>query len=176
MALKPTVNTDTLPNPDADPSIGVQSKTVEQLMAEYVDSESKDAVPVSGATMVSVGCKLPHGLTLSVYRLHTARAADGKTTESFVQWGKPVYLNGSRSSKVIGGYGLTLVDAEFFDLWEQQNGDDFAPVREGLIFKAADPRSAAAMAKERKSVLNGLEATDPTKMGPKLEPVDFMAS
>lgn len=139
------------------------------MLDQFTSIKGDDEVNATG-TQVAVGCKLPSGLILRVYRPHQANTPDGKTVTSFVPLGDPVQLNGSNSSRVIGGFGITLVDADFFDLWESQNGE-YDPVKAGLIFKASDPRAAASMATERAAVVNGMEPTDPTKMGAKLQPV-----
>lgn len=91
---------------------------------------------------VTVGCKLPNGLILEL---------NGQTVE----------VNGSTSSRVIGGHGITYdVDAEFFDAWMEAN-EDRAMVRNGFIFahdKAADTKAEAA---EKENNATGLEAVDP---------------
>lgn len=91
---------------------------------------------------VTVGCKLPNGLILEL---------NGQTVE----------VNGSTSSRVIGGHGITYdVDAEFFDAWMEAYADR-AMVRNGFIFahdKAADTKAEAA---EKENNATGLEAVDP---------------
>lgn len=91
---------------------------------------------------VTVGCKLPNGLILEL---------NGKTVE----------VNGSTSSRVIGGHGITYdVDAEFFDAWLEAYADR-AMVRNGFIFahdKAADTKAEAA---EKTDNDTGLEPVDP---------------
>lgn len=91
---------------------------------------------------VTVGCKLPNGLILEL---------NGQTVE----------INGSTSSRVIGGHGITYdVDAEFFDAWMEAHADH-AMVRNGFIFahdKAADTKAEAA---EKEDNATGLEAVDP---------------
>lgn len=91
---------------------------------------------------VTVGCKLPNGLILEM---------NGQTVE----------INGSTSSRVIGGHGITYdVDAEFFDAWMEAHADR-AMVRNGFIFahdKAADTKAEAA---EKENNATGLEAVDP---------------
>lgn len=91
---------------------------------------------------VTVGCKLPNGLILELN-------------------GQAVEINGSTSSRVIGGHGITYdVDAEFFDAWMEAHADR-AMVLNGFIFahdKAADTKAEAA---EKENNATGLEAFDP---------------
>lgn len=114
------------------------------------------------ANTVTVACKLPHGLVLSV------------VNESGVQ--ETHTLKGSRlpytpdgivinRNEVSSGYGLTPnVPADFFAKWLEQNRDMRA-VKEALIFTAAkgDLNSARDQAKDlEKHTTTGLEPIDPT--------------
>lgn len=90
---------------------------------------------------VIVGCKLPHGLII-------------KTAS-----GQSVTLNGANSSKIIGGYGLTPVDKEFFDAWKAEYAS-FEPLKNNLIFEQATERSAVSQATEQAEVKSGLEPLD----------------
>lgn len=94
---------------------------------------------------VMVGCKLPNGLHLDYM-------------------GKRVTLNGSNSSEVIGGHGLTMVDKEFFEGWLKER-QDYAPVKAGLIFAHDKESNARAEAKEKASNKSGFEGIDPDKPG-----------
>lgn len=91
---------------------------------------------------VTVGCKLPNGLILEL---------NGQTVE----------INGSTSSRVIGGHGITYdVDADFFNAWLEAYADR-AMVRNGFIFahdKAADTKAEAV---DKEDNATGLEAVDP---------------
>lgn len=102
---------------------------------------------------ITVGCKLPHGLIIEVD-------------------GVPVTLNGTNSSNVIGGYGLTEgVDSDFFQKWMAANKDS-AAVKNDLIFAQGRADSARAAASERKGVKNGFEGIDPNKPAPGVEPTE----
>ena len=57
-------------------------------------------------------------------------------------------LNGANSSKIIGGYGLTPVDKDFFDAWKTEYAT-FSPLKDGLIFEQANEKSAVSQAKEQ---------------------------
>lgn len=91
---------------------------------------------------VTVGCKLPNGLILEL---------NGQTVE----------INGSTSSRVFGGHGITYdVDADLFNAWLGAHADR-AMVRNGFIFahdKAADTKAEAA---DKEDNATGLEAVDP---------------
>lgn len=86
---------------------------------------------------ITVGCKLPHGLII-------------KTGN------KSVTLAGANSSRIVGGYGLTQVDKDFFDAWSKEFAQ-FGPLKNGLIFAQAKIESAEAQAKEQSVITTGLE-------------------
>ena len=94
------------------------------------------------AEMVTVGCKLPHGLHLDI---HTA--------------GKPkirITLKGNNSSLVIGGYGITEnVPKDHFDAWMKQNKSHPA-IEKDLIFAHAQKSSVEAIALEKAELRSGL--------------------
>jgi hypothetical protein len=89
---------------------------------------------------VIVGCKLPHGLVIKV-------------------GGKAVTLNGANSSRIIGGYGLTTVDKDFYEAWKTEYAS-FEPLKSGLIFEQANEKSAASQANEQEEIKSGLEPLD----------------
>ncbi|QWA89611.1 hypothetical protein [Klebsiella michiganensis] len=96
------------------------------------------------AETVTVGCKLPNGLILE-------------------QGAYKVELNGSNSSLVVGGYGLTEnVDKEAFEAWLEVHADQ-PYVRKELVFAQAKTSSAQAKAKENASEKTGLEGLDQNK-------------
>lgn len=102
------------------------------------------------ATIV-VGCKLPHGLILSV-----TGAPD-------------VELNGTNSANIIGGYGLTEgVDGALFAQWLTVNHQHPAVVN-GLIFAQASVADAKAQAKDGANIKNGFEGINPDKPAPGIE-------
>jgi hypothetical protein len=111
------------------------------------------------ANTVTVACKLPHGLILSVtdqsgmerkHRLNGSRLPYGKD-------GAQIQRN-----DVSSGYGLTYgVDSDFFAKWLDENkGARF--VKEGLIFAAAKSDSVRDETKD---------LTAHTRTG--LEPIDI---
>lgn len=86
---------------------------------------------------ITVGCKLPNGLIITC-------------------GGKSATLAGANSSRIVGGYGLTAVDKDFFEAWTKEYAS-FAPLKHGLIFAQEKPASAEAQAKEQAEVKSGLE-------------------
>lgn len=109
--------------------------------------------PATGTATVTVGCKIPNGLHLDL-------------------GGKRVTLNGSHSSRVIGGYGLTEgVPADFFEAWLQTYADSPA-VTNGLVFAQENAADVRAQALDQADIRTGLEPLDPTKPGRDLAPED----
>lgn len=100
---------------------------------------------------VVIGCKLPHGLQLKV----------GNRT---------AVINGSNSSIVHGGYGMTSLDEEFFDAWAKEH-KDYEPLKRDLIFKTNAMPDAIKRAEEQAEVRSGFEGVDPNAPGTKLEKV-----
>jgi len=90
---------------------------------------------------VTVGCKLPNGIVLHLGE-------------------KEQMVNGSNSSLVIGGHGITEdVDKVFFDAWMKKNAK-LKFVKDGLIFAHEETDSTKAEAKEKADVKTGLEPLD----------------
>jgi hypothetical protein len=89
---------------------------------------------------ITVGCKLPHGLIIRT-------------------GGKSVTLAGANSSRIVGGYGLTQVDKDFFDAWKTEFAQ-FPPLKQGLIFAQDKVAAAESQAKEQAEIKSGLEPLD----------------
>jgi hypothetical protein len=102
---------------------------------------------------VTVGCKLPHGLIIDVE-------------------GKKVKLNGANTSLVIGGYGLTPVEKDFFDAWLKLSANTVV-VKRGLIFAQETQTKARDQAKEQAEVKSGLEGLNPEKPAPGIKPEKY---
>lgn len=102
---------------------------------------------------VIVSCKLPHGLIIKT-------------------GGKSVTLNGANSSRIIGGYGLTPVDKDFFDAWKAEYAT-FEPLKSGLIFEQANERSAVSQATEQQEIKSGLEPLDLDKPAAGIKPESY---
>ncbi len=114
-------------------------------------AKNPNSAPASAANLV-IGCKLPHGLILTV-------------------GGTSVTLNGTNSTDIIGGYGLTPdVDAAFFDAWCKEN-HQHPSLAGGFIFAQETTAEAKAQAKDNAENENGFEGIDPKKPGMGVEPV-----
>lgn len=101
--------------------------------------------------VVTVGCKLPHGLIIS------AKNTEGEIVS--------VTLKGANDARIIGGYGITeFVPKDLWDAWIRKNAK-FAAVLNGSVFIHNDLKSAESVAKERRDVMSGFEAVDPLKNG-----------
>jgi hypothetical protein len=102
---------------------------------------------------LTVGCKLPIGLVLE-------------------QGGYKVELNGSSSSLVVGGYGLTEgVDKDAFEKWLAAHKEQ-PYVKKELIFAQAKLNSAQSKASENSGVKSGLEGLPQDKPAPGIEKSD----
>lgn len=97
--------------------------------------------------LVSVACKLPHGLILEV---------EGKP---------PVQIKGALHRDAIAGFGITKVDKEFFEQWAKQYAE-FKPLKDGLIFAQDREDSARREAEEKKDEKTGFEGLDPSAPAP----------
>ncbi|WP_336281107.1 hypothetical protein [Cronobacter dublinensis] len=105
------------------------------------------------AETIVVGCKLPNGLVVE---------QDGYT----------VTLNGSNSSNVVGGYGLTEgVDKDAFEKWMEVHKNQ-PYVKNELVFAQAKANSAQSKANENASVKSGLEGLPQDKPAPGIEKAD----
>ena len=94
------------------------------------------------AATVTVGCKLPNGFVLEVGN-------------------QSVVLNGSNSSALIGGHGITHgVDAQLWQAWLEQHAERDM-VKNGFVFAHEKSRDAKAEAQEKADNANGLEALTP---------------
>jgi len=100
---------------------------------------------------VSVACKLPHGLVLSI---------EGKPS---------VTLAGANHPDAVAGFGITRVDKDFFEAWSGIH-KDFIPLTKGLIFAQERSDSLRAEANEKTSEKTGFEGLNPQNPGPGLVP------
>lgn len=128
----------------------------------------QEETKLAAATTVTVACKLPHGLILRVGQMidrdEPVMGGGTKKVKQFQPAGAPVKINGyaaphgkSPNCATAGGFALTPgVDAEFFAKWMGQNKSHPA-VQAGLIFALVQENDAAAEAKDRRSLRNGLE-------------------
>jgi hypothetical protein len=127
------------------------------------------------ARTVTVGCKLPNGLVLSLQREgveHEPLFGGGtREVKVFRNYGKQVALNGfalkansAPKHLVMGGYGLTPnVDAEFMKEWlEQFKETKF--VQDQIIIVHAAKSDMAANARDGEKIMSGLEPIDPLNL------------
>ena len=100
---------------------------------------------------VTIGCKLPAGhiLELNIGKPNVQR----------------VVLKGANDARIVGGYGFTQVESDFWEAWHKINKDlDF--VKNGMVFVEKTENDAAAHAVEMTSEVSGFEGVDP-KQAPK---------
>lgn len=103
----------------------------------------------SAGSLCTVGCKLPHGLTVELF------AEDGKR----VVWRQT--LKGNNDSRIVGGYGLTPnVPTAEMEEWIKRNAEHPAVVN-GSIFMQTGGKSAESRAKEGRKLKTGLEPVHP---------------
>lgn len=68
------------------------------------------------------------------------------------------------TDKVIGGFGITHgIPADFAERWFKENAESDM-VKNGLIFMHSRASFVAAQAKERRELVSGTEAIDPSKV------------
>lgn len=118
--------------------------------------------------VVYVQNKLPWGLEIFLEQ-DGIDEATGKT----VRVARPetkVTLAGANSSNVIGGYGITPVDADFWETWLKDHRE-FAPVKSGAIKAQPTRERAAAQAIDEATLITKLEPLDPDKPGVGLQRV-----
>jgi hypothetical protein len=153
-----------------------------------MSQENKDAGHKGASATVTVACKLPHGLTLRLFKMEPFEEAvvggGVRQTKKAMQVGEVVKLNGYAAphghrplADVVGGkfvgYALTPdVPREYIEEWLRQN-PDLPAVKNGLIFIAPDRKYAADKAEEVRGQKNGLEPLDMRKdPNDKNRPVD----
>lgn len=136
-----------------------------------VDKANEAAL--SSRSVVTVACKLPHGLVIrdhSETTVHENVMGGGvRKTKVFRPTGKPVRIKGPvvpgpflRLVEVVGGYAITEgVDAELWAKWLRWNGDS-AMVANKMIFADESGDKVRGMAREFASLRSGMEPIDVT--------------
>lgn len=120
----------------------------------------------SAGGKVWIACKLPNGLQLRVFEMVTRTETTLNGTRDFriaQQLGEPVRLNGNAvamgdvlSHKVVGGYGLTQIDEDFWNAWLEANQN--ADVIKNLLVSGHRTKEEASdWAREHASTRSGLE-------------------
>ena len=122
--------------------------------------------------MVTVGCKLPHGLLIQLQKPETiSRPVMGGGMKDVVEYqrtGELVKIHGyaHRRDKAPAAVlaspncALTQVDADFFNEWLSQNRD-MPAVKNGFIFARGKQDDARSEARSLDKHMNGLEPFDP---------------
>lgn len=100
---------------------------------------------------ITIGCRLPHGLTIH-------HPSDRKITAT---------IAGMNASKVIGSTHMTTqVDADLWAAWRKAY-TDYAPLKNGAIFEARGEAEAKDKAKELRKEKTGFEPISPESHGVK---------
>lgn len=128
------------------------------------------------AGTVTVGCKLPCGYVIEVFKFEAFQepvmGGGTRTVQRAIKIpGRSVTLNGFArqlnkpvTHDIRFGVGLTHgVDADLFAQWLEQHKDDDL-VKGGFIFANLKSSEVDAQAKDRLSLLSGLEAADPNNL------------
>lgn len=102
-------------------------------------------------TKILIGCRLPHGLTIT----HPARPNIKATIAGF------------HASKIIGAtYSTTEVDADLWAAWKAVY-TDYKPLKTGAIFEARSGTEAGEKAKDLVKEKTGFEPLAPEANGVK---------
>ena len=129
---------------------------------------------------VSVGCKIPGGVVLHL-RDQSGDLREVKLRGTAQRPGqmRPYIVAGEeRATKVedgeqtylIGSAAITEVPADFWAAWEPLY-KKWPPYATGAIFMRPKKDDAIAVAKERRSLMTGLEPIDPANPAPKVTPL-----
>ena len=129
---------------------------------------------------VSVGCKIPNGLMLQLYRVETydeqLMAGGTRKAKRALPQGQAIKLNGCarRVGKdaphlIIRGAGITSgVDKATFEEWMRVNAESDV-VKKGLVFAQPNDREIEAQAKDHVTLKSGLEPIDPENLPPEFK-------
>ena len=124
----------------------------DQVKTDATEADATEAEYQNASTStatVTVACKIPNGLHLDL---------DGRR----------ITLNGSSSSQIAGGFGLSEdVDKAFFDEWVKRYRDSPA-VTGGIVFAYENAADTKARAAEYANLKTGLEPLDPKNPAPGL--------
>lgn len=111
------------------------------------------------AETVIVACKLPHGIILEVGK----EKVELKGSMHLGRPQTPFYM----ASQIVG---LTKVSRDFWEAWVKQH-ENFVPYQKGFIFAADKKKKVLDEAKEKETLMHGLEPIDSAKMPKSLEQV-----
>ena len=138
--------------------------------------------------MMSVGCKLPHGIVLRLQVKTVQKVNVGGSIMDVELWGfdaspgaesyrlkgftrhaamvpdaKIVGAHRANDGGTIGGYAITHVPKDFWDKWVAQN-KDFEPLQKKFIVAWEKPEMVEGYAKERIDEMSGFEPLNPNKL------------
>lgn len=123
--------------------------------------------------IVSIACKLPHGLFAQLYKMiDVPSGVAGQFISTAHADGDRVKLNGANHDNAIAGWGITdNIDKSWADAWMAQNAT-LQPVKIGLIFVRESTEKIAPVAKAKKEMVTGFESLNPDKMPDGLQRVE----
>lgn len=108
---------------------------------------------------IIVACKLPHGIILEVGK----QKIELKGSMQLGRSQTPFFM----SAQMVG---LTKVPRDFWEAWLKDH-QDFIPYKKGFIFAADKKKKVLDEAKEKETLLHGLEPINPSLMPKALEQV-----
>lgn len=142
-------------------------------MTDPAAIDKKNEAALTARRVVTVACKLPHGLVIRDFSEHVAHenvlGGGQRKVKVFRATGRPIRLKGPvvpdefvRLVEVVGGYAITEgVDAEIYGRWQRANAESLFIVNE-LVYGHEDGAHLRAWAREHASVKSGMEALDVT--------------
>jgi hypothetical protein len=162
----------------AKPAQAREEDPVDPVPTEPVTTDVPEKPPAEAhksRKTVMVACKLPMGIRLHLCRPETAREnVLGGGVREYTLWRRDpnmpvVELKGSNfpygtvpEHQIVGGYGLTVIDADFWEAWCRQNPTSLL-LRNKLLFAYEHQHDAQDAARDHKTVKSGLEAIDRDK-------------
>lgn len=106
--------------------------------------------------IILIGCRLPHGLTLT----HPNPDVEDKVTLAGT-WSNP--LRRPDGSPAVD-HVVTTVDAEFWEVWKKAYST-YLPLKNRSIFETRSEQDASAKMKELRKVKTGFEPISPESLG-----------
>jgi hypothetical protein len=140
---------------------------------EAPDGRGSDGGDLIMADMVTVCCRMPHGLELRISppgdAERRAKMSANKTPDlSPVAYVDRVVIKGAnrapdyhlKDNRLLGRVGRTQVDKSFWDAWLAQNKDG-PLVQNSCVFAEATDARAEAKSREFRNVKTGFEPIEP---------------
>lgn len=139
--------------PETTPEPQEGNAGADEEAAEDKNAAAPVGSPAPETDIAHVYCKLPAGMTFQL------------------PGGQRLVLNGSNSSRIVGGYGITRVPAALWDQVKKLFGN-MPAFTKGLIFDESTAARGLARAREQADIKNGFEGVDPKNPGPGVTPDD----